>query len=61
MWQDEASHSTLDQKNLVGRRRRKTGKKKEREKREERKRREKLQLLSTICGDQWVGFRQAKN
>ena len=34
---------------------------KEREKREERKRRKKLQLLSTIYGDRWVGFRQAKN
>ena len=34
---------------------------KEREKREERKRKEKLQLLSTIYEDQWVGFRRAKN
>ena len=35
MWQDEASHLTLDQKNSVGRRRRKIGKKKEKgEKRE---------------------------
>ena len=36
MWQDEASHLTLDQTNSVGRRRRKRGKKKEkREKRED--------------------------
>ena len=39
MWQDEASHLTLDQTNSMGRRRRKRGKKKE--KREKRERREK--------------------
>ena len=58
IWQDEDSHLTLENTNSVGRRRRKGEKKK---KREERKMREKLQLLSMIYGDQWVGFRRAKN
>ena len=60
MWQDEASHLTLDQTNSIGEKK-KGRKKKERENREERKRREKLKLLSTIYGDQWVEFRRAKN
>ena len=38
MWQDEASHLTLDQTNSVGRRRRRRGKKKEKERREKEER-----------------------
>ena len=38
-----------------------TGGKEKRKKREGRKMREKLQLLSTIYGDRWVGFLRAKN
>ena len=60
MWQDEASHLTLDQTNSVGGEEERE-EKKEREKREERKRREKLKLLFTIYGDQWVDFRRTKN
>ena len=52
MWQDEASHLTLDQTNSMER---------EEKKREERKMRENLQLLSTIYGDRWDGFRRGKN
>ena len=55
-WQDEDIPLDFDQ---TIRWRRKLVEKKER--REERKRREKLQLLSTIYGDRWVGFRWAKN
>ena len=55
MWQDEAD-LTLDQTNCQiqwGGEKEKGG--------EERKRKEKLQLLSTIYGDRWVGFRRANN
>ena len=65
MWQDEASHLTLDQTNSVGKRKREGGGGggggRKRKEREERKKREKLQLLSMIYGDRWVGFRRAKN
>ena len=58
MWQDEASHLTLNQTNSVGRRRRKRGKKKE--KREKRGRGEKssnFSLRSTeISGSVFVGL-----
>ena len=60
MWQDEASHLTLDQTNSVGRKRRMRGEKK-REQGEERMMKEKLQLLFTIYEDRWVSFRRAKN
>ena len=59
MWQDEASHLTLDQTNSVGRRRRKIGKKKEkREKRERGERSSNFSLRSTeIDGSVFVGPR----
>ena len=59
MWQDEASHLTLDQTNSVGRRRRRRGKKKEkREKRERRERSSNFSLRSTeIGGLDFVGPR----
>ena len=48
MWQDEASHLTLDQTNSMGRRRRKSGEKKEkREKRERGERNFNFSLPST--------------
>ena len=59
MWQDEASHLTLDQTNSVGRRRRKKGKKKEkREKRERGERSSNLSLRSMeIGGSVFIGPR----
>ena len=57
MWQDEASHLTLEQTNSVGRRRRNRGKNKEKkEKRERGKRSSNFSLRSTeIGGSVFVG------
>ena len=52
---------TLDQTNSVGREKEREKERREKDEREERKMREKLQLLSTIYGDWWVGFHRAKN
>ena len=59
MWQDEASHLTLDQTNSMGRRRRKRGKKKEkREIRERGERSSNFSLRSTeISRSVFVGSR----
>ena len=59
MWQDEASHLTLDQTNSMGRRIRNGGKNKEkREKRERGKRSSNFSLQSTeIGGSVFVGLR----
>ena len=50
MWQDEASHLTLEQTNSVGRRRRRGGKTKEKREKEEREAPTSLYNLQRLMG-----------